>query len=101
MFIYNVTVKTDHTIAADWLQWMKNEHIPDIIGTGCFTHAVILHLLESDDEEGITYAIQYHTESKALYNRYIDQFAEAMRKKATDKWANKFIAFRTVMQVVN
>ena len=101
MFIYNVTVKTDHTIAADWLQWMKDEHIPDIIGTGCFTHAVILHLLESDDREGITYAVQYHTGSKALYNRYIDQFAEAMRKKAADKWGNKFIAFRTVMQVVN
>lgn len=101
MFIYNVTAKVDNSITADWLQWMKEEHIPDIIGTGCFTHAVILHLVESDDAEGITYAVQYHTESRALYNRYIDQFAESMRKKATDKWANKFIAFRTVMQVVN
>lgn len=26
--IYNVTVKAGKNIAADWLQWLKNEHIP-------------------------------------------------------------------------
>lgn len=101
MIIYNVTVKTDHSIAADWLTWIKEEHIPDIVGTGCFTHATILHLLEVDDSEGPTYAVQYHAASKALYNKYINSFADMMRKKAMDKWGNKFIAFRSVMQVVH
>ncbi len=101
MIIYNVTIKVDHSIAEEWMSWLKNEHIPDLIATGCFTHATILHLLEADDTEGITYAVQYHAESKALYNRYIENFSEMMRKKATDKWGNKFIAFRSVMQVVH
>ncbi|MCY7311225.1 MAG: DUF4286 family protein [Bacteroidota bacterium] len=101
MIIYNVTIKVDHSIAAGWLTWLKEEHITDIISTGCFTHAVILHLLEADDTEGITYAVQYHAESKALYNRYIEQFSEEMRKKGMDKWGNKFIAFRSVMQLVH
>jgi hypothetical protein len=101
MIIYNVTIKVDHSIAPAWLSWLKEEHIPDIIATGCFTHATILHLLEADDTEGITYAVQYHAESKALYNRYIDQFSEVMRKKGIDKWGNKFIAFRSVMQLVH
>ena len=101
MFIYNVTNKVNHSIATLWLSWLKEEHIPDIINTGCFTHAVILHLLEADDEEGITYAVQYHCESIALYNRYIENYAGDMRKKAFDKWSNKFIAFRSVMQVVH
>jgi hypothetical protein len=101
MIIYNVTVKVDHSIRQSWLQWLKDEHIPGIIATGCFTHAVILHLLESDDEEGVTYAIQYHATDTASYNRYIEQFADVFRQKGLDKWGNKFIAFRTVMQVVN
>ena len=101
MIIYNVTIKVDHSIAEEWMSWLKNEHIPDLIATGCFTHATILHLLEADDTEGITYAVQYHAESKALYNRYIENFSEMMRKKATDKWGKKFIAFRSVMQVVH
>ncbi len=101
MLIYNVTIKVDHSIAASWLTWLKEEHIPDIINTGCFTHAVILRLMEVDETDGPTYAVQYHAESKSLYNKYIENFADEMRKKGTDKWGNKFIAFRSVMQVVN
>ena len=101
MFIYNVTTKVDHSIHQAWLQWIKEEHIPDIINTGCFTHATVLHLLEIDDHEGPTYAIQYHAESKALYNRYIDKFAPLMRQKAMSKWGNKFIAIRSIMQIID
>jgi hypothetical protein len=99
--IYNVTTKVDRSIAEEWLTWLKEEHIPDLINTGCFTHAVILQLLEANDTEGPTYAVQYHAKSKAFYNRYIAQHADSMRKIATGKWGNKFIAFRTVMQVVS
>jgi hypothetical protein len=101
MFIYNVTTTVDHTIHHAWLQWIQEEHIPDIISTGCFTKAAVLRLLELDESEGPTYAIQYTAESKALYNRYIEKFAPVMRQKAIDKWGNKFIAFRSVMQVIH
>jgi hypothetical protein len=99
--IYNVTTKVDHSIADAWLRWLKDEHVPDIIATGCFTHATILRLLDTDETAGPTYAVQYHAESKALYNRYIEMFAEAMRKKAIAKWGDQFIAFRSVLEVVN
>lgn len=99
--IYNVTTKVDHSIADAWLRWLKDEHVPDLIATGCFTHATILRLLDTDETAGPTYAVQYHAESKALYNRYIEIFAEAMRKKAIAKWGDQFIAFRSVLEVVN
>jgi hypothetical protein len=101
MIIYNVTIKVEHAIAAPFIQWMKEEHIPDIINTGCFTHTLIYHLMEADDEDGITYAVQYHAKDYAHYKKYIDQFSESMRKIVIDKWGNQFIAFRTVMRAVN
>jgi hypothetical protein len=101
MIIYNVTVKITNAIHTDWLQWLKNEHIPEIIQTGCFTHAVILRIMEVDDTEGPTYAIQYFAESKGLYNNYIENHAALLREKSFKKWGNQFIAFRSVMQVVN
>ncbi len=101
MIIYNVTIKITNTIHQDWLQWLKDKHIPDIIQTGCFTHAVILHLLEVDDSEGPTYAVQYFAKSKGFYNNYIETHAGIMRQKSFEKWGDQFIAFRSVMQVVN
>lgn len=101
MIVYNVTTRVEQRVAADWLVWLKEEHIPDLIQTGCFTHAVILKLIDTDDSEGPTYAVQYHAESKSLYERYIEHHAENMRQKALDRWGNNFIAFRTLMQSVN
>ena len=101
MLIYNVTIKVDHRIKDQWLDWLRDMHIPEMIGTGCFTSATILWLMESDDNEGATFAVQYSTSSKAMYDHYIEKFSDEMRKKGIEKWGDKFIAFRTLMQVVD
>ena len=101
MIVYNVTTKVDHSVTQAWITWLQEEHIPDIIATGCFTHAIVLHLIEVDDSDGTTYAVQYHTANKELYNHYLEQFANEMRNKEIDKWGNKFIAFRSLMEVVH
>lgn len=101
MTVYNVTIKITEAIHDDWLQWLKEEHVPEVIQTGCFTHATILRLLEVDDTEGPTYTVQYFAESKSLYNNYIEKHAPVLRQKSFEKWGDQFIAFRSVMQVVN
>ena len=99
--IYNITTKVNHAISDAWLQWIKEEYVPGIVATGCFTHATILRLMEVDDTDGPTYAVQYHAISKALYNRYVQNFAADMLAKATNKWGDAFIAFNSVLEVVN
>jgi Domain of unknown function (DUF4286) len=101
MILYNVTIKVHSSIHDEWLAWLKEEHVKDILQTNCFTKYTILRLLEIDEVEGPTYAIQYFAESKALYNLYIEKFAAEMRNKSFSKWGDKFIAFRSVMQIVD
>ncbi|MEO6404690.1 MAG: DUF4286 family protein [Ferruginibacter sp.] len=101
MIVYNVTIKVDASIAADWIKWLRDDHIPAIINTGCFSNANVMRLLEVDDFEGPTYAVQYLTEDFSRYQLYIDKYAAVMRQMSFDKWGNKFIAFRSVMEVVN
>lgn len=99
--IYNVTVKLEWQIAPAWLQWLKEVHIPDIISTGCFTHAQVLRLLETDDADGPTFAVQYHAPDRTAYDRYISQFADSMRKLTSDKWGDRLVAFRSVLGIVD
>ncbi|MGC4234786.1 MAG: DUF4286 family protein [Niabella sp.] len=99
--IYNVTNKVSHNIHKEWLQWMQEHHIPAVLATGCFFKATVLRLKGIDDEEGPTYAIQYHAAGEKDYERYLALFSEVLRQEVLDKWGDQFIAFRTVMQVVN
>ena len=100
MIIYNVTTKVHNSISEEWLQWLKNVHTKDVLNTGCFTDFKIVKLLETDETEGPTFAVQYHAESKALYNLYIEKFSAEMRDACFAKWGDKFLSFRSVMQIV-
>jgi hypothetical protein len=98
MIIYNVTVKLEHDIATEWVQWMKEEHMPDLMNTGLFLDCRLCRLLEQDEVEGVTYVAQYFCESMEQYNKYISAYAQQMREKGFSRFGNKFIAFRTLME---
>ena len=100
MLIYNVTVQVEKEIAAQWLHWLKHEHIPDLMNTGCFTNYQIVKLLDVDESEAITYAIQYYASSRELLDKYLDEHAAGVRKKGVEKWGERFVAFRTIMEVI-
>ncbi|HEX6915891.1 MAG TPA: DUF4286 family protein [Chitinophagaceae bacterium] len=101
MFVYNVTIKITPGIHDSWKKWMNEVHIPEVMNTGCFEKFVFLRLLETDESEGPTYAVQYYAAGMAAYNRYIELYADRLRKATTDKWGNNYIAFRTLMEVVD
>jgi len=100
MIAYNITIKLLPQIEKEWVAWQRNEHIPEMLASGCFTDYKLYRLLEQDESDGLTYIIQLFSSSLAQYQAYIDNYAGALRQKALDKWGNRFIAFRTVMQVV-
>ena len=100
MIVYNVTSKVTWEIHDAWVKWMLEEHIPEVVATGCFTSAHLLKLLESDEEDGPTYTAQYFAETKEQQEEYVQQHAAALRQKVFDKWGNRTIAFRSIMEVV-
>ncbi len=101
MFIYNITTKVTWEINDAWLLWMKQEHIPAIMATECFTDHRFVKLLETDETEGPTYALQFFAATMDDYNRYIEVFAPALRNESGKKWGNQSIGFRSLMQLVN
>ncbi len=99
MIVYNVTIKVDHSIAADWRYWMIKEHIPMLMNTGCFIDAKFFRLVDQDDTDGPTFCAQYYCNSRTEYDTYIEQFAPAMREETQKRWSNQLVAFRSLMQL--
>ena len=101
MVVYNISIKIDLSIEKNWVKWQQQEHIPEVMATGFFTEYKFYKLLNQDESEGPTYVIQYAATAIDNYNRYIEEQAPLLRQKAVSKWGDKFIAFRTLLQVVN
>jgi hypothetical protein len=100
MLIYDITIKIDNNIADEWLQWQKDVHIPEVFGTGLFYEHRFFELPEQDETEGKTFIKQYFANNGKDYDKYIQHHAPGLRDKAIEKWGNKFIAFRTLLQTV-
>ncbi len=100
MIIYNVTVNIDNSVHDEWLEWMKSKHIPDVVGTGCFTEGKIFRILVNE-ESGISYSVQYSAESMDDVNRYLKEHAEALRNDALRLYKDKFVAFRTLLERID
>jgi len=101
MILYNITFKVDPSIEAAWLKWQREEHIPEILSSGIFLEHTMYRLLEQDDFDGATYVIQFRAEGIKEYQEFLDVFAPELRQKSFNKWGDRFIAFRSVMEVIH
>mgnify|MGYP003691203937 FL=1 len=100
MILYNVTINIDYAVEEDWLNWMKKVHIPDLMETGLFLDSKLCRI-HADEEGGKSYSIQYLLKNWDDYNVYLNDFAEKFQMEHAKKYANKFVAFRTILEVVH
>lgn len=101
MILYNVTVSVDDEIQHEWIQWMKDSHIPDVMRTGMFSGHKFLRLLNEDTPNpGTTYAVQYYCKSLSHLEKYLQEFAPPLQKEHSNKYNGKFVAFRTFLEEI-
>ena len=100
MIIYNVTVNIDPSVHDEWLEWMKQKHIPDVMNSGQFTNSHICKLLDQPEGDDSTYVIQYWCESREKFEDYLEKFAPPLRDEHNVRYKDKFVAFRTLMEIV-
>lgn len=100
MIIYNVTVSVEKSIVKDWLNWMKTEHIPEIMGLSLFTRAQINKIISPKDSND-TFAISYTCLTMRDLHNYQTKFSADLQQKHTKRYGEKTVAFRTVMEVLS
>lgn len=100
MMLYNVTVGIDQSIEAEWLPWMKEVHIPAVLETGMFLNAKIYKVLHDNADGSISYSVQYFANSIIEIQTYLEQHAPRLVEAHRQKFSNKHVAFRTVLEEV-
>lgn len=100
MIIYNVTVKIENAAHDEWLQWMRETHIPEVLATGKFVNHKMAKVLV-DDTDGVTYSIQYDCRDMPTLQAYFKEHASALQKDHAERYRDKFVAFRTLLELVD
>ncbi|MBL7828875.1 MAG: DUF4286 family protein [Saprospiraceae bacterium] len=101
MILYNVTVTIDLDIHEDWVNWMRVQHIPDVMSTNMFLSYRMSRLINHEHADSEIYTIQYLVKDMAHLLRYNQEFAPELQRQHRARYEGKFVAFRTVMEVVD
>jgi len=100
MLLYNVTLIIEDSAVAEWLKWMQETHIPEVMACNKFVSNRLLKVLDSPNE-GVTYCAQYVVENLADYEDYQLNSAPALQADLQQKFENRLVAFRTLMEFVS
>jgi hypothetical protein len=101
MIIFNVTTNIQESIHDQWLKWMQEKHIPEILATQKFSSARIVRVLIEEEMGGVTYSVQYVTDSKETLERYYIEDEPAFHREASALFADKMLSFRTELEVIS
>jgi Domain of unknown function (DUF4286) len=99
MILYNVTCLVEEQIVEEWIQWMKDEHLPEVMATQKFTTCRIFRIdPHQDGDSGVSFSIQYTAETRADYADYAENHGPALKAKTEAKYGERLHAFRTLME---
>lgn len=101
MILYNVTTNIHESVHDQWMTWMQEKHIKDVLATGKFTSARMVKVLVEEEMGGMTYAVQFMTDSKETLEKYFQEDAPRLRQEAMQLFADKALTFRTELEVIS
>lgn len=99
MIIYRVQVSVVAELAHRWEQYMRGEHIADVLATGCFVSARFMRMAEGAEGE-VVFETEYAASHRADLDTYVAHHAERLRGHHNERFADGVRASRSVFQVV-
>ncbi|MHC5201161.1 DUF4286 family protein [Myroides sp. LJL119] len=100
MIVYNITVNIHEDVHDKWLQWAQNTYIPGLIQTGKFSKARMVKVLVDEQMGGITYSLQFETDSRETLEKFYEQDANHFEDQARSLFGELMLTFKTELEVI-
>lgn len=99
MIVYNVTVNILAEKEAEFVAWMKQTYIPKVMETGFFSEHRFLKLLQ-EQEDGINFAAQFHTETMEKMLHFDRVYANEIDDLLHKTFQSDYISFRSLLETI-
>jgi len=94
MILYEVSVAISADLSEQFERYMREKHIPEIWATQCFEK------IRFDKVNPTQYRTCYQASNAANYERYLNEFATAMRADFMEHFPEDCIPSRQVYEVM-
>lgn len=99
MLIYNTTFQVDDDVRENFLIWIKESYIPEVLKHGALKMPRICRILSHRDE-GSVYSLQWEVENSGLLHSWHLEQGVRLNEELTKLFKDKVIGFPTLMEVI-
>lgn len=78
---YEVTMEVDSSIAEEWVEYMRSEHIPEVMQTGVFISCQFLRIIEPSKDGLECFRITYEAKSLSAIQDYRAELSPELQRK--------------------
>lgn len=99
MVIYVVNTTFKKELREEWIKWMKEVHIPNVLNTGYFSGAEIFSVIlpaKSGDE--VSCSVHYKSDTYEKFMSYTVKEAKRLRKEVEEKFGSSLIIDRQLLE---
>lgn len=101
IIIYNITTQVSWSVHDLWRSWLLDSCIPSMLATEIFSHYQLVRLLDVDETDGPTYALQLYVKENSSVADYKEFHQPAILRQEKALWGNEIVSFASIMQVIN
>ena len=99
--LFNMTINIDHAVHDQWMVWMTQIHIPEIMNTNCFESWKMSRVLGADDSKGINYAIQFVSPGIKAFEEFRDGHMKKLQDIHNQKFKDQYVLFMTLLEILD
>jgi hypothetical protein len=100
MLLYNITIGIDPDIEQEWIAWMKENFIAEVMATRLFAESKLYKVLHEDESGSISYSAQFFAHDIKHVTQYLELYAPPIIEKHRARFVNKHVVFQTLLEEV-
>ncbi|MBP5307496.1 MAG: DUF4286 family protein [Paludibacteraceae bacterium] len=100
MIICNTTYCMEAERTEEFLEWLRNEHLPSMEATGVLTSPVVSRVMTTGGDEAVSISVQLRAESQETYEAWRAKEGGSAVQSLRKRFGETVLSFTTLMEVL-
>ncbi len=101
MLVYNTTYHADKTRKEEFVNWLRNEYIPQALQRDELSETKLCRVLAEDENDGMSISLQFHVHDLDTLSRWYEACGESLLNEMRRKFGNQVAGFSTLLEVLD
>ena len=101
MIIYNTTFNVPENLQTEFLDFMRNEYIPQVIQSDILKEPRLSRIFGREDDDGYSFALEFKADNIQDLEEWNKKEGKKLYFKVLTKFRQNILGFATLMQPIN